>query len=136
VIFQSVKQESVKAAQVKIGEAVFRVEIAGNFASRAQGLSGRPSLEGDEGMLFIFPAPGTYGFWMQGMRFPLDIIWIRGDRVVGFAENAPVPTGADPPTFLPPEPVDRVLEINAGLVAARGIKIGDKIEISGHDGNF
>lgn len=136
VVFQSAKPEAVKTAQVKIGEAIFRVEIADNFTSRARGLAGRMSLGSDEGMLFVFTAPGPHGFWMQGMRFPLDIIWIRGDRVVGFAENAPVPTEATPPTFLPPEPVDRVLEINAGLVAARGIKIGDKIEISGNDGNF
>src|SRR5882672_5260542 len=49
-------------------------------ALRTLGLSGHSPLAADEGMLFIFPAPGEYGFWMKDMLFPLDLVWIAADK--------------------------------------------------------
>jgi uncharacterized membrane protein (UPF0127 family) len=55
---------------------------------------------------------------MKGMRFPLDIVWIAKDRVIGVAKNVPVPPNGQPsidlPTYSPPSAVDYVLELNAG----------------------
>ena len=124
---------------ITIGGKEFRVEIADTFASRARGLSGHAPLAEDEGILFIFDAPGNYGFWMKGMKFPIDIVWIRGDKVVGVSENLPVPSSMlDFKTYYPPEPVypvrgeisrgaDKVLEVKAGAVEKYGFKIGDMV---------
>jgi len=70
---------------------------------------------------------------MLGMRFPIDIIWIKNNRVVGIEKNVPAPEKGIPEAALkvynPPESVDRVLEINAGLSDSLGIKIGDSFAI-------
>lgn len=110
------------------------VEIVDTPAKQAQGLSGRENLAENTGMLFVFSKPARQNFWMKEMKFPIDIIWIRrtadGDRVVGFVENASPPTGGSENNltiYSSPENVDKVLEINAGLVKKWGIKIDDEI---------
>lgn len=109
-----------------------RVEIADTEALRAKGLSGRKSLAQDEGMLFIFQSPSRYTFWMKDMHFPLDFIWINKDTVVDITENVspPVDFGSSAlPRYKPLEPVDKVLEVNAGIVESSNIQIGDKVLI-------
>ena len=127
ILIRSAKPAKVRNSAIKVGSVVFRVDVADNFASRAQGLSGRTMLNGDQGMLFIFPVPGPYSFWMKGMNFPIDIIWISDKKVIGFAENVPVPSGVSVSTVSPPGMVDQALEISAGLVKQRGIKVGDEV---------
>lgn len=111
---------------LEIGNNKFEVEIADNAILQARGLSGRESLPENKGMLFVFDGPAIQNFWMAGMKFPLDIIWVHGDKVAGFAENVP-PAAGIPKIYSSPEPVDKVLEINAGLVKKLKIKAGDKI---------
>lgn len=120
-----------ESAEVKIGSAVFKVEIASSIMQHSRGLSGRQQLADNEGMLFVFSSPGFYSFWMKGMIFPLDIIWISGDRIVGMESNIPPPASiADNlKTYAPRFAVDRVLEINAGLAEKYGFKIGQQMEI-------
>lgn len=120
---------ATKTALLKIGDSTFSVEIADTPDSRARGLSYRESLGADNGMLFIFEAPASYGFWMKGMKFPLDMVWIVSDSIVGFSENAPPASGFVPKIYFPPEPVDKVLELNAGSVKKHQLRIGDKIQL-------
>jgi len=122
------KQLPTKA--LSIGEKTLNVEIADTIASRTRGLSGRGFLSEDDGMFFIFPYSAIQYFWMKGMKFPIDIIWISGDKVVGMVVGAEPETGPDYEIFNSPEPVDKVLEINAGLTQRFGIKTGDSIGIS------
>lgn len=113
-----------------VGNKTFMVEIASNFSSRATGLSGRKNLPPDSGMFFVFENKGKHGFWMKGMKFPLDIIWIDENEIKGFTENIlpPVnPLKLD--VYYPPQPVDKVLEINAGSVKKYNLKIGDRVEL-------
>jgi hypothetical protein len=120
----------LKKAEVSVGGNIFRVEIAQTSLERSRGLSGRDGLAEGSGMFFIFDAPSAYGFWMKDMKFPIDIIWINGDRVVGIALNA-APEPGKPvwglKIYYPPEPVDRVLEVNAGDAAKYGIKAGSAV---------
>ncbi len=117
----------VKVHSVRIGDAGFNVEIADNAIAQARGLSGRASLPEESGMLFIFSSPAKRGFWMPDMHFPLDMVWIKGDLVVGVTENVPPAGFGEPQIYYPPEPVDRVLEINAGLSKKYGFKAGDTV---------
>src|SRR3989338_1768244 len=98
----------------KVGSAVFQVEIADTIEKHATGLSGRNELEKGRGMLFVFDQPIIPGFWMKGMKFPLDIVWISNGEVIGLEENLPPDHTLSPATYSPPKPVDMVLEINAG----------------------
>jgi hypothetical protein len=93
-------------------------------------LGGRASLAGDHGMLFVFKDKDKYGFWMKGMNFPLDFVWLDGETVVDITPNVPTWTGLDnPPPIYPNQPVNMVLEVNAGVTSDVGLKIGDKMTL-------
>ena len=107
------------------GHTIF-VELAVTEADKEKGLGYRNSLAADHGMLFVYNHPERYGFWMKGMRFPLDFIWINGNKVADLTKN--VSTGA--PAFAPFVPADKVLEVNAGVIDRFGINIGDLVNLS------
>jgi len=118
-----------------IGRGRWQVEIADDGWERTKGLAGRPSLAKDRGMLFIFQEPARYNFWMKGMRFPLDIVWIRSVSqeegvVVNITEKAPSLKLFRTLYYSPKEPADWVLEINAGQVRQWGINVGDRVIVN------
>ncbi len=107
------------------------VEVADTPTERGRGLSGREMLPENSGMLFVFDKPGRYGFWMYGMKFPLDIIWIDESlRIVYFVEDAQ-PCANICETYEPPTDALYVLEVNAGFVKKYGLKAGDVVELGG-----
>lgn len=116
--------QELTGAQIKVGDIKYSVEIAETAASQVRGLSGRESLPNKGGMLFVFESPEPRMFWMYKMKFPIDIIWIKEGRVIGFEKNAPVPTGLVPASFNSPMPADMVLEVAAGTVESDKISIG------------
>ena len=61
------------------------------------------------------------------MKFPLDIIWIRGGIVAGIIFGAEPEGAIAAKIYSSPEPVDRVLEINAGEASKWGIRPGDLV---------
>lgn len=118
--------------EVRIGRLVVQAELARTAEERAQGLSGRDSLPEDAGMLFVFPDDMQSAFWMKGMRFPLDFIWISRDlRVVAVTENVPPPApGAwddELPRYISSAPVLYTLEVNAGAIRQSGVRVGDTV---------
>lgn len=115
-------------ATATVGTAEFHVELAETMLKQAAGLSGRSPLAEDEGMLFIFSGKAPQTFWMKGMRFPLDFVWIADGKVIGLTENAPADNGLL--TYGSPGPADMVLEINAGEVARQGIQAGQNVTIT------
>lgn len=115
-----------------VGGAVFEVEVAADAVSRMNGLSGRPSLGEKEGLFFIFPEAGMHGFWMKDMNFPIDIVWINENKIVGFSENLlpePDRTVFTLPIYYPPSEANTVLEINAGAVSKYNLRIGDAVNL-------
>ncbi len=122
--FLTVKE---KPNKVVLGGKEFRVEVANTMISRAKGLSGHAPLTDNEGMLFLFGESGNYGFWMKDMKFPIDIIWIDGNKITTIAPG--VTPNTYPSSFYPDLPSDKVLEINAGTVQNLGVKVGDEVKI-------
>ena len=116
---------------VVIKEQKIYVEIADSPEEKKQGLSGRESLAGDRGMLFIYPEPGNYSFWMKEMKFNLDFVFINDQKVVDLKENIPFPKEGEEPAIIKTETeFDKVLEINQGMIEKLGIKVGDEVVIS------
>jgi uncharacterized membrane protein (UPF0127 family) len=103
--------------------------LAVTDSEKELGLGYRDSLAPDSGMLFVYQNRDRYGFWMKGMRFPLDYIWINGTTIVDLSENIPAPkTPEERPVQLSPvAPVDKILEVNAGTIARLGLHIGDTV---------
>ncbi|HEX9664656.1 MAG TPA: DUF192 domain-containing protein, partial [Patescibacteria group bacterium] len=84
-------------------------------------------------MLFIFDKKDYYSFWMKEMEFPIDIIWIDDQTVVGIEKNIQPPAAGRLFVYRPEQKVNLVLEIGAGLSDQRNIKIGDLVDISYSD---
>ncbi|HEY8121749.1 MAG TPA: DUF192 domain-containing protein [Myxococcota bacterium] len=106
------------------------VDVVETPAQRTQGLSGRPGLAPDEGMLFLFEAPRIQSFWMKDMRFEIDIVWIRDGRIVGITPNLPLPKSPRAlPQYASPVPCDVVLEVRAGAAHHWGLLVGDRVVI-------
>ncbi len=129
LIFSKAPNQPLAAHQVRVGDATFTVEMATTTAQKMRGLSSRESLAEGSGMLFTFN-PGVQRFWMKDMNFPIDIIWIAGGKVAGFAQNAEPQPGIplwNLTIYTSPDGVDKVLEANAGTVAKSGIKIGEVV---------
>jgi uncharacterized membrane protein (UPF0127 family) len=113
-----------------IGEAVLEVEVRRTESEHALGLSWRETMGKDEGMAFVYQEPYRGLFWMKGMQFPLDFIWVRNGQVIQLSEQISHPTEAEPiiETVAPVSEVDLVVEMNAGWVTANGIRVGDVVE--------
>jgi len=124
-------KKNLNKVEVVINGMAFDVEVADTAVTQARGLSGRSGLEENKGMLFLFNSFSRRSFWMRGMKFSLDIIWINEKRIVDIDKNVPPPANGviDFKMYSPSQPVDKVLEINAGLSEKYNIKIGDNIEI-------
>lgn len=109
------------------------VEVAASSNLRRLGLSGRDGLGENSGMLFVFDHSDFYDFWMKDMKFPLDIIWIKNNKVADLEENVPPPLAgapdASPPVYKPEAPADSVLEVKAGFAGKNQVKIGDEVKI-------
>ncbi len=121
-------------AAVRIGGAVFGAELAVTLAQRTVGLSGRDNLTPNTGMLFVFESGSASSFWMKGMRFPLDFIWISGECLVAdITRDVPVPeAGASSiPSYSAQAPAAYNFEIKAGDARNHGIEIGDAVLFSG-----
>jgi uncharacterized membrane protein (UPF0127 family) len=122
-----------KLTVMKIENHSIGVELASTDTERELGLSNRDSMPQNQGMLFVFDHPASYGFWMKDMRFSLDLIWIREGKVIEITQNvSPEP---EKPTELltiykPANPADSVLEVNAGWAAKNGIKVGDSTSLT------
>jgi len=115
---------------IKINEATLKFELAESQVEKTQGLSNRNRLAKDEGMLFIYSEYSLHSFWMKGMLFPIDIIWLQDNLIIDITANVPIPTSTNLIIYKPNKPVNKILEVNAGWVQTNNVKIGDSIEIN------
>jgi len=126
-------ENRTELTEVKINEKVFNVFIADSEEEKRQGLIGYKSLSKNSGMLFIFDSPNMPHFWMKDMQFPIDIIWIYQNQIIGWSENAlPQPSALNDELIIyyPPSLVNMVLEVAAGTVRESSIRIGDIVTVN------
>lgn len=126
-ISTEIPHEETTRPFVKVGDTMIRVDIARTSEEQKRGLSGRGALPENDGMLFLFSEKQIPRFWMKDMKFPIDIVWISDGVVVGIEENIDPQMGISEEElriYTPPEPIDVVLEINAGKAAEWGVKVG------------
>ena len=115
--------------KVEIRGHIFTVDLAITPQEKERGLGGRDSLDPDNGLLFPYDHTEQYSFWMKDMRFPIDIIWIRDNQIIDISRNVPIESGTQLRVYQPKEPVNKVLEINAGISDANGFQAGDLVTI-------
>jgi uncharacterized membrane protein (UPF0127 family) len=113
--------------RVEIRGKSLPVELAESRAEQEKGLGERDSLAWGTGMYFPYARPGFFAFWMKGMRFPIDIVFVRDGRIVEIFPQVPFEKGGNGPTIRPSSLVDGVLEVPAGYAAASGWQVGDRV---------
>jgi hypothetical protein len=105
-----------------------RVELATTERQREQGLMFRQSLKEDQGMLFLFPADGSIGFWMENTYVPLTIAYLAVDgTVLELRDGTPL----DRTELSPKQPYRHVLEVNQGWFERHRLGVGSKVELPG-----
>lgn len=126
--------EGREQAQIVVGETPLTVDLAHPGPQQTLGLGYRNGLEPGTGMFFIGDQAVMKTYWMKGMRFCLDIIWIEGDQIVGAAENVcPDPPGTadiDRARYSSPISVTHVLEVPAGWLDEHDYGPGTTVDLS------
>ncbi len=112
--------------QIQLKNETLNVFISDNDCKRELGLGAVDSLNSNEGMFFVFPNSGNYGFWMKDMKFSIDIIWIDENfSIIGIEKN--VAASTYPEIFGDKLVSKYVLEVSSGYSNANSIEVGDKI---------
>ena len=122
-------------SEVKINDLVIPVEIAKTETQRRTGLSNMDKLPEGEGMLFEFAQKDVQPpFWMKDMSFAIDILWVNDGEIVQIHKDVQPPTPNTPDEklilYAPNQPIDYVLEVNAGFTEENRIIVGDVVNIS------
>lgn len=109
------------------------VEKAVTQEQQMQGLADRTEMAENHGMLFVFPGDSTLQFWMEGMNFPLDMIWMdKTCRIVHISANQQPCQSEDNCPYIGSQfPSQYVLEVNAGFSALHHIQVGDRLPVCG-----
>ena len=104
------------------------VEVPDDQEEFTRGLMFRQHLPWNAGMLFAFNDEDPRTFWMKNTLIPLDMIFVDSDsKIVDIIENVPPCKLDECPTYPSKEPAQHVLEVNAGFVQDKGVKIGDHL---------
>jgi uncharacterized membrane protein (UPF0127 family) len=120
--------EQVTACSIALDGQCIELERAETGAQHIQGLSGRPDMDDNRGMLFVFPEDDFYCMYMKDMNFSLDMVWLSsGGEVVHIEENVTPETY--PEQFCSPVLSRYVIELKAGVVDRANIEAGQSINL-------
>ena len=113
-----------KASLIMGSNPVYSLEVVRSAADQAKGLGGRASLAPNTGMLFWNTTSAHRCFWMKDMQFPIDIIWVSGDRHITNIEHS-----LSPSTYPKSYCADGqyVIELNAGEATKNNLNVGDQL---------
>lgn len=115
-----------------VNNTTINLTVADSQEERSIGLSETASLGENEGMIFLFDDKAYPSFWMKGMEFPIDIIFLNEEQVVTIYKNVSPPEdeNGELPLYQPTRPANRVLEVPAGFADEHNIEVEDTIELS------
>lgn len=110
--------------KLTIDKYTLSAEIAATPAQRARGLSGRPTLAANAGMLFVFEELSRPQFWMRDTAIPLTIAFLDDDgRIVEMRDMTPYSLRLHSPR----QPVRYALEMPRGWFSKRRIANGTRV---------
>ncbi|MEO1237320.1 MAG: DUF192 domain-containing protein [Planctomycetota bacterium] len=119
--------------RVGIGGETFRLEVADTPEARFQGLSDRPEIAENGGMLFVFPDERERYFVMRRCLVPIDILFLAPDGTVLNTHAMRL----EPPGT-PEEDLERyasdgrtaiAIELAGGTIERLGVGPGDRVEL-------
>lgn len=109
-------------------KTVYTVELAQTRDELTTGLMNRTQLDADAGMIFDLSPYGNVptAMWMKDTPLALDMIFIDKDGMIYWLYENAEPNSQK--LIIAPYSAAAVLEVNAGDIKAKNIKIGDKIQ--------
>jgi len=121
-----------KKTSISINGFKVLLALASTDEQRIKGLSGLEKLYENEGMLFLFDKPSKQGFWMNEMKFPIDILWLDSDsRVVHIEKNLePCIIFVTCHVYTPQVDSQYVLELRSGFTNDHSIQNGTRINLN------
>lgn len=115
-----------KTALIDVDGHELAVELAITPEEQMVGLMHRDTLDGDGGMLFVFPQEKILSFWMKNTEIPLSIAFIKvGGRIVQIESMKPYSLDS----HISHEKVKYALEMNEGWFEKHGVEAGDLVRI-------
>ena len=126
-----------KTSNFTYGKVVFtdqdltiEVEVASTAMQRSKGLMYRDYLAQNRGMLFVFEHAQIQRVWMRNTLIPLDIVFIsRQRKVVSIIKGLQPCLKAPCDIYESMERAKYMLEINAGEIESKGIRVGQMLKI-------
>jgi hypothetical protein len=106
----------------KTGNYVLEVVTSG--AAQTKGLGGRDSMPRDHGMIFTYTDDAARCFWMQDMRYALDIVWADTQKHVTHVEYSLKPE-TYPQQYC--ASAQYVIELNSGEARKNDIRTGAQL---------
>ena len=106
---------------------LFEAWRAESAAARMQGLMfvEDAQMRPDQAMIFVYWPPQHVSMWMKNTLLPLDMLFVDAKGcIVTIKERAQPHSLA---TIESRAPVVLVVELKAGIVAGRGIRVGDRV---------
>ena len=92
---------------------------------KARGLMYVRNMPEQSGMLFVYTESDQRSMWMKNTYIPLDIIFIKNSETISSIARNTEPLSLKNIRSI--EPVNYVLEINAGMTKKMGIVPNDKV---------
>ena len=92
---------------------------------KARGLMYVRNMPEQSGMLFVYTESDQRSMWMKNTYIPLDIIFIKNSETISSIARDTEPLSLKNIRSI--EPVNYVLEINAGMTKKMGIVPNDKV---------
>lgn len=121
--------EKALRADVTLGRKTVRTTVANTEKTLTEGLLGWNTITDDEGMLLEFPVVGQYAIHMQGMKFPIDAVWIDSAGTVRLIyHQITANSGQVYPSMVP---CRYCLELNAGFCKRFDVKEGQSVIFGG-----
>jgi uncharacterized membrane protein (UPF0127 family) len=111
--------------RMQIGSREFILEKATTPSEQEFGLMRRDSMAADHGMIFILPQTEPQTFWNHDVRFPLDNLFIDEYGQIVSIQHMDAYSDASTKAV----ECRYVIELNAGIPAAAGVHVGDRLTI-------
>jgi uncharacterized membrane protein (UPF0127 family) len=109
------------------------LQLARTEQEREIGLMSVDHMPPNNGMLFVYTAPSTEGYWMYHTLIPLSIAWIGQDGTIVDIQDMPRLNDpndvqeASSTVYTPSAPYWYALEVNEGWFVQNGVGVGQQM---------
>lgn len=119
---------NMSAVTVTIGPKTFHAQVADTEERRQVGLTNLATLRDDQALLMVYASEDVWPVQTKGMKVPIDIVWLGGDKRVAYLAKDARPSATS--IYRPGGKSRYILQLPAGSVAQYGISVGKSVEFT------